>query len=336
MPQYICLQQQEQHLGDYSIVPLRYEDKFSIMKWRNEQIYHLRQARPLTEEDQQRYFDNVVAKLFDNPKPDQILFSYLQKGVCVGYGGLVHINWIDNNAEISFIMDTQLEKEHFAEHWSNYLTMLKVVAFVDLKLHKIFTYAFDLRPHLYAMLEANGYVREATLHEHCFFEGKYKDVVIHSLTNCHYDIINYVDCTREQHLEILKLRNSDDVREWMVNPELIPEENHFRFVEGLKENPNRLYYAIYRDGLLEGTYNLTKEDEGVWERGIIANPIIQGKGETEKWERQILVGLPKYGIKALTAKVKQDNVKSIRYHEKLGYKEHLRDNEYIYYILRLQ
>ena len=63
MPQYKCLKQQEYTLGDYSIVPLRYEDRFFIMKWRNEQIYHLRQARPLTEEDQQRYFDNVVIVL---------------------------------------------------------------------------------------------------------------------------------------------------------------------------------------------------------------------------------------------------------------------------------
>ena len=115
MANYKCLKQQEYTLGDYSIVPLRYEDRFSIMKWRNEQIYHLRQARPLTEEDQQRYFDNVVAKLFDQSKPDQILFSYLEKGVCVGYGGLVHINWIDNNAEISFIMDTRLEKDPDAQ-----------------------------------------------------------------------------------------------------------------------------------------------------------------------------------------------------------------------------
>ena len=183
MPKYICLQQQEQHLGDYSIVPLRYEDRFSIMTWRNEQIYHLRQARLLTEEDQQQYFDNVVAKLFDNPKPDQILFSYLEKGVCIGYGGLVHINWIDRNGEISFVMNTALEKEHFAVHWSNYLTMLKEVAFKDLSLHKIYTYAFDLRPHLYTMLEANGFQREATLKEHCYFNGEYKDVVLHSFWN---------------------------------------------------------------------------------------------------------------------------------------------------------
>lgn len=185
MPNYICLQQQEQYFGDYSLVPIRYEDRFLIMKWRNEQIYHLRQTRPLTEEDQQRYFDNVVAKLFDQSKPEQILFSYLERGICIGYGGLVHINWIDRNAEISFIMDTQLEKEHFAEHWSNYLTMLKEFSFSDLNLHKIYTFAFDLRPHLYTMLEANSFVREATLKEHCFFEGKYKDVVIHSLINGH-------------------------------------------------------------------------------------------------------------------------------------------------------
>ena len=334
MSNYICLQHQEQQLGNYSIVPLRYEDRFSIMKWRNEQIYHLRQARPLTEDDQQRYYDNVVSKLYDNPKPDQILFSYLEKGVCIGYGGLVHINWIDRNGEISFIMDTKLEAEHFAEHWSNYLTMLKSVAFDDLGLHKIYTYAFDLRPHLYTMLEANGYKREATLKEHCLFNGEYKDVVLHSLWNDRYEVINYVDCTREQNLDILALRNRDDVRSWMVNPEVIPEENHFKFVESLKGNPNRLYYAIYKDGVLMGTYNLTNEGDGVWERGIIANPSTQGTGQTEKWERQILNSLP-YEIKAVSAKVKQDNLRSIRYHEKLGYKEQSRDNEYIYYMLRL-
>ena len=334
MPKYICLQHQEQHLGDYSIVPLRYEDRFSIMKWRNEQIYHLRQARPLTEEDQQRYFDNVVSKLYDNPKPDQILFSYLEKGICIGYGGLVHINWIDRNGEISFIMDTQLEAEHFAEHWSNYLTMLKKVAFDDLGLHKIYTYAFDLRPHLYTMLEANGYKREATLKEHCLFNGEYKDVVLHSLWNDRYEVINYVDCTKEQNLDILALRNRDDVRSWMVNPELIPEENHFNFVESLKGNSKRLYYAIYKNGVLVGTYNLTNDGDGVWERGIIANPSTQGTGQTEKWERQMLSSLPS-DIKAVSAKVKQDNLRSIKYHEKLGYKEQSRDNEYIYYILKL-
>lgn len=151
------------------------------MKWRNEQIFHLRQARPLTEDDQQLYFDNVVSKLYENPYPDQILFSYLERGICIGYGGLVHINWIDRNAEISFIMDTRLEADHFAEHWRNYLKMLKKVAFEDLCLHKMYTYAFDLRPHLYPIFESEGFIREATLKDHCYYNGEFKDVVIHSL-----------------------------------------------------------------------------------------------------------------------------------------------------------
>ena len=80
-------------------------------------------------------------------------------------------------------MDTTLEKEHFSELWSKYLELLEIAAFEDLKLHKIYTYAFDLRPHLYIMLEVNGYKREATLKEHCLFQGEYKDVVFHSKIN---------------------------------------------------------------------------------------------------------------------------------------------------------
>lgn len=146
-----------------------------------------------------------------------------------------------------------------------------------------------------------------------------------------YDIINYVDCTPKQQKEILTLRNLDEVRMWMVNSEVIAEEDHFRFVENLFGNENRLYFAIYKDGTLVGTYNLTKEKEGVWERGIIANPTTQGKGQTTQWERQILNDLPKFGIRIVTAKVKLDNIRSIRYHKKVGYKETRRDNEYIYF-----
>ena len=68
-------------------------------------------------------------------------------------------------------------------HWSNFLTMLKELAFKELGLHKIYTYAFDLRPHLYSVLESNGFVREATLKDHCLFQGEYKDVVLHALIN---------------------------------------------------------------------------------------------------------------------------------------------------------
>ena len=60
------------------------------------------------------------------------------------------------NAEISFIMDTQLEEKEFDKHWEKYLELIEKVAFENLNLHKIYVYAFDLRPNLYTILQNNN------------------------------------------------------------------------------------------------------------------------------------------------------------------------------------
>ncbi|WP_264553427.1 GNAT family N-acetyltransferase [Flavobacterium sp. N2038] len=183
MSLYSCLEKQIFEFENFKIVPIRYEDRFKIMEWRNEQIYHLRQDKPLTSEDQEYYFKNVISHLFDQEKPSQILFSFLENDICVGYGGLVHINWIDKNAEISFIMKTDLEMNHFQSYWITYLGLIEQLAFNELNLHKIYTYAFDLRPKLYDALYNAGFTEDARLSEHCFFESNYIDVVIHAKTN---------------------------------------------------------------------------------------------------------------------------------------------------------
>jgi len=180
--EYICLKNQIHSHEEFSIVPIRYEDRLVIMQWRNEQVYHLRQSKILKEEDQNNYFSNVVAKLYSQKRPDQILFSFLNNNKCIGYGGLVHINWLDKNAEISFIMDTKLEKKYFSEYWSIYLKLIEEIGFSDLQLHKMYVYAFNLRPHLYEMLLKNNYFLDARLKDHCYFKEKYIDVVIHSKT----------------------------------------------------------------------------------------------------------------------------------------------------------
>lgn len=183
MKLYKCLSKQVVRSDNFEIVPIRYEDRFDILKWRNEQIYHLRQDRPLTIEDQENYFNTVVDKLFEQMLPNQILFSFLENNICTGYGGLVHINWIDKNAEISFVMNTALEKDNFSKHWKLFLELIEKIAFTELYLHKIFTYAFDLRPHLYKPIEDAGFSKEATLKNHCFFNSAFKDVIIHAKFN---------------------------------------------------------------------------------------------------------------------------------------------------------
>lgn len=183
MKKYICLNKNEWNDSQFKLFPIRNEDKFEIMNWRNEQIYHLRQNSPLTKEDQEKYFENVVSKLYLEEKPSQLLFSFLKGNKCVGYGGLVHINWMDLNAEVSFLMNTSLEKIFFKVFWSGFLNLIEEVAFKDLNLHKIYTYAYDIRPHLYEVLEDKSFFKEAILSDHCLFEGEFKDVVIHSKLN---------------------------------------------------------------------------------------------------------------------------------------------------------
>ena len=183
MRNYKALKEQEFKINEYRLTPIRSEDRYLIMQWRNEQIYHLRQTKVLTKEDQDKYFEETIESLFKEKFPSQLLFSFLRNEECIGYGGLVHINWIDKNAEISFLMNTQIENESFTLNWTLFLKGLEQFAFNDLKLHKIYVYAFDLRPKLYSTLELNDYFLDARLDSHCLFQKEYKDVVIYSKIN---------------------------------------------------------------------------------------------------------------------------------------------------------
>ena len=180
---YDCLNQNLFSLEQFKIIPLRYEDRTKIMQWRNEQIYHLRQNKPLTTDDQEKYFTDKVSELFKEKQPSQLLFSFFENNNFVGYGGLVRINWLDKNAEISFLMNTKLEKNNFVKYWNIFLELIEKVAFKEINLHKVYTYAFDLRPHLYDVLTNFGYIEEARLKEHSLFKNNYVDILIHAKTN---------------------------------------------------------------------------------------------------------------------------------------------------------
>lgn len=185
MRKYKCLSINFINEGEYSLVPIRDRDKFKIRQWRNDQMHILRQKNQLSAEDQSAYFRNVIDPLFDEEKPAQILFSFLHIGELAGYGGLVHIDWEDMNAEISFLLETERSTNEytFVDEWGKYLNMIRQIAFNELKLRKIYTYAYDLRPKLYDALNNAGFIQEACLRDHVKIDGIYHSVKIHSLFN---------------------------------------------------------------------------------------------------------------------------------------------------------
>lgn len=311
--------------GEYSIVPIRFEDRMNILKWRNEQMYHLRQAQPLTKENQDHYFETVVASLFEQKQPTQLLFSFLKNDQCIGYGGLVHINWIDKNAEISFVMDTEIEKDYFKEMWYKYLSLIEVVAFQSLNLNKIFTYAFDLRPKLYTALEAAGFYKEAVLKNHKIVDKIFVDVLIHAKYNKIDGELELINAQTSHANKFFEWVNDVQVRKSAFNSNSVLWKDHLDwFSTKLNSDNCDLYILKFKHNLI-GQVRLEKQDN-IW---LIDFSIDSNYRGLNMAYRMFILLLLKFPKRKLTAQVKSSNIASIRVFEKLNFTKSISQNEVI-------
>lgn len=327
---YKCLKLQAFTLGEYSIVPIRHEDRYDIMEWRNEQIFHLRQTKPLTRACQDSYFESVVAKLFDQAKPNQILFSFLRGEVCVGYGGLVHINWIDHNAEVSFVMNTSHQEKFFTDYWKLFCTLLKQVAFKELNFHKIYTYAFDVRPELYRVLDEVGFSEEGRLKEHCFIDGKYYDVLLHSSPNPIHDFILRNANINDSSL-LFRWVNDPVVRQSAFKLEVISWSNHLSWFTGkLRSTKCEIY--IFEDIFKKpfGQVRLEKKEEDQWNIDYSIDRSYRGLGLGKSIIKHV-VNINRG--RQYVAEVKLDNIPSKKIFERLGFNLDSMNKSYIVYTL---
>lgn len=305
--------------GKYSIVPIREQDSLSIMNWRNEQIYHLRQNRLLSEADQRKYFRETVSRLFMEDSPSQILFSYLnEENTCIGYGGLVHINWYDRNAEISFIMATALEKDNFHTHWSNFLGLLEKVAFEELALHKIYTYAFDLRPHLYEAVEASGYRKEAVLKGHCCFDDSFVDVVIHAKFNNQFVIRR----ARVSDMDVVYSWSNDrSTRDNSFSVAFISFEDHVRWWNSKMDNPNAIYFIAEIMQQAAGIVRFDKDEKSEhFVIGINISPSFRGQGISSRILTAACRSFFNENDSTVDAYIRPSNIPSIKLFERAGFR----------------
>jgi RimJ/RimL family protein N-acetyltransferase len=287
------------------------------MKWRNEQIYHLRQSGQLTVEKQDNYFNTTITPLFNEEKPNQILFSFLYANKCIGYGGLVHINWIDKNAELSFIMETKLEKDAFNLYWSKFLASIEKVAFEELSFHKIYTYAFDLRPHLYAVLERNGLKREAVLKDHCLIAREYRDVVVHSLIN---KDIKLRKCEGNDVYLAYSWAINAVIRQYSLNKSEITLESHKNWFNSKLNDNNCLYFIAEKWKDQVGSFRLDLNSDGSGYISYLIDPKFHGKGYGSELLRQgVRIAREDPRIKNVIGEVMIENKASVKAFENLGF-----------------
>jgi RimJ/RimL family protein N-acetyltransferase len=166
--------------GRYSIRPIDWDDREPIRTWRNEQIDVLRQAAPLSVEDQDRYFDAVVRPQLAEDEPRQVLVSLLEDGRLIGYGGLVHISWTDRRAEISFMTEAgRLDETTFRADLAAFLGLIVEFAAERLHLHRLTTECYEFRSVFIDELERAGFECEGRLREHVWTGDHFIDSVLH-------------------------------------------------------------------------------------------------------------------------------------------------------------
>lgn len=96
-----------------------------------------------------------------------------------------------------------------------------------------------------------------------------------------YKFKNFVCLTYDEQLMILQWRNNENVRNVMVNKDLISKEDHLQFINGLKSRSDCYYWLVIDPqgtdiGVLDITHIDRNNDQG--EVGFYLNPSEAGKG----------------------------------------------------------
>ena len=174
--------------GDYNISSVRMEDSEKIRIWRNEQMDGLRQSSPLSASHQKKYFNDFVLNEFIKKEPAQILLRFCLKGKLIGYGGVVHIDWLHLKGEVSFLLATERAKDisQYCKEFAIFLKLLKQLAFYYLGFNKLTTEAYNHRRHHIQTIENADFTREGLLRQHTRVNGEWVDAVVCSLLKSEY------------------------------------------------------------------------------------------------------------------------------------------------------
>ncbi len=141
--------------------------------------------------------------------------------------------------------------------------------------------------------------------------------------------------------KILEIRNSEHIRKWMYNRDVITLEDHIKFIEKLKHNTEKLYYVVFNvdNNEIVGCINLNNINyinKNAF-LGIYANPT----GNTSSKGKLLMkclfyLSFSLLKLHTLKLEVLNTNKRAIDFYKKSGFKEEgelrdfvLRDNEWI-------
>ncbi len=138
-----------------------------------------------------------------------------------------------------------------------------------------------------------------------------------------FEIINFTHVSAEEKKLILKWRNHEDVRKWMINKNIISNAEHNAYMSSLADNHKKMCFIIKDEtnylGVVE--FDEINLDNGTAYFGLNSNPDNNRMGIGKILE-EISVYLSKQhiGLKKLMLYVYIDNQRAINLYEKSGFK----------------
>lgn len=149
-----------------------------------------------------------------------------------------------------------------------------------------------------------------------------------------YLFINYVSLPKLLHKQVYEARISDEVRVHMVNSAIFSYHEHLAFVESLRNSPDqKVYWAVCKDNsfLLSISLHPVNWEEGWGEWGIYVNPQYKQKGIAKKAAILFFDFITSsHLLNTIKAKVKKENVQSIKFHHSVGFITVNEDEKFIY------
>lgn len=136
-----------------------------------------------------------------------------------------------------------------------------------------------------------------------------------------YSYKNFIALSEEEKKLVWNWRNEESIRRFMYNKDIIPFENHLKFLAGLKERDDIYYWLIEKNDQILGVVNLTSVDfqESRAELGYYMVPDLQKKGTGIEFAyNNFLFAFSAIGVKTLFGGIDKRNTNAIILDSYLG------------------
>ncbi len=145
-----------------------------------------------------------------------------------------------------------------------------------------------------------------------------------------FDFVLYQDLSIEHSEKVCSYRNHENVRKWMFNSNEISLEEHFNFINKLKDT-SKVYCAVFRKHKIIACVNFDDIGNNGYFVGHFLNPRLLSSGIGLYFEYVYLKFFFEHiKAKVIKASVKKENYPMIKIHRLCNFNETDRENS-IYY-----